>query len=162
MGIASNGSHRTGAELAATEFRRRNSSRGPPSRAEVIAERGEALIAAVRNSHWRCAEVLLTAGVPCGALNESKDCMGRTSLHLAAAAGEDIFMRRLLECGASLNVRSDTGQMPLHTACHYGQTVTAKTLMEWGADPTTKTGRSRQPNMFGKKKRCGRCRRGRH
>lgn len=105
---------------------------------ERASERGTALLAACSNRHWRCAEVLLMAGVPRTSIDATRDSTGRGVIHITASACEANIMKMLLESGASTNVWSKFGRQPLHDACVVGNAQIVRLLLDGRADPTVR------------------------
>lgn len=66
---------------------------------------------------------------------DSRDRAKRTALHLAAAAGEDGCIRRLVAAGAMLEVQDEYGCTPLHLAIKWEWAEAARVLLELGSDP---------------------------
>jgi len=100
-----------------------------------VRERAGALLVACTHRQWRCAEVVLGAGVPAPSLDITRDPSGRTALHLAAAAGQRQTIQLLVRARASLTIFSGYGRQPLHDACAAGHLSAARVLVEGGADP---------------------------
>jgi cytohesin len=73
---------------------------------------------------------------------DSKNQLGRTPLHLAAASGCKDAIIALVKSGANINAIDDTGRTPLHLAVseatHDKKTDVVKLLLEWGADTKIK------------------------
>lgn len=67
-----------------------------------------------------------------GAEVDTRDHLGRTSLHLGSWFGPDV-VRFLLENGADTSARDINGYTPLHTAVRHSKETT-KVLLEKGAD----------------------------
>mmetsp|Transcript_78876 Transcript_78876/g.218191 ORF Transcript_78876/g.218191 Transcript_78876/m.218191 type:complete len:585 (+) Transcript_78876:47-1801(+) len=104
----------------------------------VSSERAGALLVACTHREWRCAEVVLAAGVSTPNLDITCDPSGRTAMHLAAAAGQVHTVQLLLRAGASLTIFSAYGRQPLHDACVAGHTPVVRALVEQRADPLVK------------------------
>jgi len=104
----------------------------------ILNERAAVLLMACTHRNWRCAEVVLAAGVSDVSLDNTLDPPERTALHLAAACGEAQVARLLLKAGASPTVYSGYGRQPLHDACASGHLGVAKALVDRGGDPMAK------------------------
>jgi ankyrin repeat protein len=61
---------------------------------------------------------------------------GVTPLHSAAAAGNNVAARALLDAGADADARQEGGFTPLHTAAATGNDELVDDLLARGADPT--------------------------
>jgi len=101
-------------------------------------ERAEALIEAASHRKWRCAKLLVAAGVPVNNLKFNCDNMGRTALHLAAGDGQAEIVELLLRADASPHVRNVKGRQPLHEACTVGHASVVQALLSGGADEGAK------------------------
>lgn len=114
----------------------RSSSKGALSRGasrDGFFERAQAVLQACIAREWRCVEVLLAAGVASNQLDVTRDQLGRTSVHLAALAGEASIVRALMAAGASFAVYSRSGRQPLHDACYAGHAEAVAVLLDAGA-----------------------------
>lgn len=65
---------------------------------------------------------------------ENVDVWGCTKLHVAASAGLNLEVRRLLEGGSDLNARDAWCETPLHMAARAGHLESARLLLSMGAD----------------------------
>jgi len=102
-------------------------------------DRGQALVAACMQKEWKTVQVLLAGGVGRASLDSSKSISGATALHLAAAAGEERVVRKLLAAGASTTVYDEFGKQPLHEAAMMGNAPVVKLLLDSRADPRAKS-----------------------
>jgi len=107
-------------------------------------QRGNGLVAACFNRRWKCAAVVLAAGVPRATLNNSFDNLGRSALHIAASYGETAIVKLLLEANAATTLISMSGRQPLHEACAGGHLPVTKALLESGADARAKVGEAKR------------------
>lgn len=104
----------------------------------MLNERAAVLLMACTHRQWRCAEVVIAAGVSDVSLDNTQDPPGRTALHLVSAAGESRTARLLLKAGASTTVFSGYGRQPIHDAAASGHLDVAKALVDRGADHLAK------------------------
>jgi ankyrin repeat protein len=65
----------------------------------------------------------------------SRNGMGVTPLHSAAAGRHLEIARLLVDAGADVNARSGEGFTPLHSAAQNGQAELVRLLLNYGADP---------------------------
>jgi len=66
--------------------------------------------------------------------NEATDAFGCTELHVAAAEGSALNVRKLLEGGSNPNAREAWEETPLHMAARNGNVQVAQLLVSHGAD----------------------------
>ena len=76
----------------------------------------------------------MTALLDVGADVDSRDNIGWTPLHLAAAAGTAEAITALLNAGAYIGARDKNGLTPLHLAAGFGTAETVTALLDAGAD----------------------------
>ena len=72
-----------------------------------------------------------------GGVDQSDPC-GSSLLMYAASAGNDTFVRTLVELGADVNQRDDDNDTPLLCASYPGHTSTVQLLLDCGADINAK------------------------
>lgn len=101
--------------------------------------RAVALLKAVQQRRWTCAEVLLESGVPRATLDTVADANGRNALHFAAVEGEASMVRLLLGKGASHSLYSKIGRQPIHDAAALGYVDVVSALIQGKADVLAKT-----------------------
>ena len=68
-------------------------------------------------------------------LSEARDAFGETTLHKAAAGGDNTAAAALLSAGADPNAQSAFGASPLHLAAEHGHPETVTVLIAGGAKP---------------------------
>lgn len=78
-----------------------------------------------------------------GAEVDTRDHLGRTSLHLGSWFGPEV-VRFLLENGADTSARDTNGYTPLHTAVRHSKEV-MRILLEKGADVNARDGNGSTP-----------------
>lgn len=93
--------------------------------------------------HYDTAEYLAMAGAPINSSSRNK--LGATPLHSAAAAGHTKIVKMLLEHGADANIREQGGFTPLHAAAQNGDVETIRALLLGGADLTIKSEDGKSP-----------------
>jgi ankyrin repeat protein len=71
--------------------------------------------------------------------------IGRTPLHLAAAAGHAEAVKALLSLGANPAIRGARGATPLHEAAGKGHLAVVQALLDGGADPQSPDARGCTP-----------------
>ena len=65
---------------------------------------------------------------------------GQTTLHFAAASGNEVAVKQILDKGTvDINSRDNNGWQPLHEAVHAGHLRITKLLISRGADIASKT-----------------------
>lgn len=87
---------------------------------------------AARNTNLAMIKLLVARGADV----DTRDHLGRTSLHLGSWFGLEV-VKVLIENGADLAARDVDGNTPLHTAVRYSKAV-AQLLLENGADANAK------------------------
>ena len=65
----------------------------------------------------------------------TKDKLGRTAMHRAAAIGSQPIVRTLVDARANINAKDSDGWTPMHHALAEGHGDVAKLLRECGGDP---------------------------
>lgn len=131
-----------GAPVAPEEWERLGraaDSFGPP----VLGEPERRFLAAARAGRW--AEV--ATALDQARLNvNARDARGGSVLALAARAGQDGLVRRLVARGADLERMADDGFTALGAAAFFGHRSTLRLLLDAGADPL-RPGASGQPPL---------------
>ena len=61
-------------------------------------------------------------------------------MHMAAAVGDVVNIRRMVAEGADVNVQGPQGVQPLHEAAYHGHVDAVRVLVELGADVEASTG----------------------
>lgn len=89
------------------------------------------------------AELLLRAGAEVNAV--ARNAMAVQPLHSAAAAGQRLIVKLLLERGAAVTARQAGGYAPLHSAANLGDVEMARLLLAAGADPSARTDDGKTP-----------------
>jgi len=94
---------------------------------------------AAYGGHAEAVRRMLTAD---SGLLEQRAYLGRTPLHLAAAAGHDKLVALLLSAGANMNAAADGGWTALHWAAMRGHPEVVRILLNGGAevDPRAQDG----------------------
>lgn len=112
---------------------------GPP----VLGERERRFLAAARAGRW--AEVATALDQPMLNVN-ARDARGGSVLALAARAGQDSLVRKLVARGADLERMADDGFTALGAAAFFGHRSTLRLLLDVGAD-RMRPGASGQPPL---------------
>ncbi|KAL0633840.1 putative ankyrin-repeat protein [Maublancomyces gigas] len=94
---------------------------------------------AAKNANLTMIKLLLNRGAEV----DTRDHLGRTSLHLGSWFGPEV-VRFLLENGADTSARDMNGYTPLHTAVRHSEEV-MRILLEKGADVNAKDGNGSTP-----------------
>jgi len=66
---------------------------------------------------------------------DARDCGKHTALHLAAAIGDEVSVRKLASAGALLGLQDERGCTPLHLAIKFEQADATRALLELRSDP---------------------------
>ncbi|MFP3402965.1 MAG: ankyrin repeat domain-containing protein [Acidilobus sp.] len=93
----------------------------------------EALVEAIRRGDAAKALALLKSVDP-----SSRDGLGNTPLHWAAAYGPEELVKSLLDMRVDPNVRNSSGVTPLHWAAERGHAEVVWLLLQRGTDPNAK------------------------
>mmetsp|Transcript_43798 Transcript_43798/g.127516 ORF Transcript_43798/g.127516 Transcript_43798/m.127516 type:complete len:148 (-) Transcript_43798:12-455(-) len=72
-------------------------------------------------------------------MSGTRDRLGRTALHIAAASGATDVVRALVRAGHPLRLHSYGGRQPLHEAAHAGHAGAVSAILDGRADPMAKT-----------------------
>jgi ankyrin repeat protein len=94
---------------------------------------GPLLIEAVRSEHYAAAKLLVLLGADVDARMD--DDSARSSLHLAAAAGNTDIIHFLIRHGASVDLRATFGVTPRAEAQIFHQAEAERVLVTYGAQP---------------------------
>jgi ankyrin repeat protein len=76
----------------------------------------------------------MTRKSPVRKVRPGVDALGRTSLHYAAADGDDSSLEQLLRAGANPNAQDDSGWTALHFAAQFRSATCARALLAAGAE----------------------------
>jgi ankyrin repeat protein len=82
-------------------------------------------------------------------LEEMKERVGWTPLHVAADQRDSGLVERLLARGAEINARAANGQTALHVAASRGNYGVIRALLKRNADPNAEDGLGRRPAQLG-------------
>ncbi len=115
--------------------------------AQLVTPGGENVITEATNDET--VRVLLNAGADIDTVGDD----GYWLLRTAAEAGDDRFVRTLLELGASPNTTS-TGETALHTAVAWDHLQIVSLLLKQGANPNTADVDGWTPLMFARSLEC--------
>ncbi|XP_075635422.1 uncharacterized protein LOC142607712 [Castanea sativa] len=108
---------------------------------ETTPDQVEALLEAARYDDLDDVVSLASSGVSL----DSKDSLGRTALHMAAANGHLDVVEYLINRGVDLNAINEEKNTPLHWACLNGHIEVVKKLILAGANVTELNSYERTP-----------------